>query len=77
LWTIAVLSVDGLNAALREFRKSHHLIPAGPNALGIATGGRASACTIEPPRAYQQIEKKKVETACPCSKASSIPTNTL
>jgi hypothetical protein len=30
LWTSAALLVDGLVAALRRFRKSHHLILAGP-----------------------------------------------
>jgi len=30
LWTSAALLVDGLRVRLRGFRKSHHLIPAGP-----------------------------------------------
>jgi len=29
LWTTRALPVDGLRAALRRFRKSHHLIRAG------------------------------------------------
>jgi hypothetical protein len=34
LWTSAALSVDGLGVRLRGFRKSHHLIRAGPDAFG-------------------------------------------
>src|SRR5580765_7664239 len=30
LWTSGALLVDGLQVRLRGFRKSHHLIPAGP-----------------------------------------------
>src|SRR5260370_28461150 len=30
LWTSVALLVDGLRVRLRGFRKSHHLIPAGP-----------------------------------------------
>jgi hypothetical protein len=30
LWTSGALLVDGLRVRLRGFRKSHHLIPAGP-----------------------------------------------
>jgi hypothetical protein len=30
LWTSGALFVDGLRVRLRGFRKSHHLIPAGP-----------------------------------------------
>jgi hypothetical protein len=30
LWTSRALLVDGLRVRLRGFRKSHHLIPAGP-----------------------------------------------
>ena len=32
LWTSPGFVVDGLAAQLRGFRKSHHFIPAGPNA---------------------------------------------
>jgi hypothetical protein len=35
LWTIAGLPVDGLRAALRRFRKSHHLNAAGCDRHGI------------------------------------------
>src|ERR1700756_1906344 len=38
LWTAAGLFVDGLRVRLRRFRKSHHLIPAGPSGFGIAAG---------------------------------------
>jgi len=31
LWTAAALPVDGLRVPLRGFRKSHHLILAGPD----------------------------------------------
>ena len=30
LWTAGPIPVDGLGVRLRGFRKSHHLIPAGP-----------------------------------------------
>jgi hypothetical protein len=46
LWTSAALPVDGLRVRLRGFRKSHHLIPAGPRSRqgdqGIAAGSDAS-----------------------------------
>jgi len=42
LWTSAALAVDGLPVWLRRFRKSHHLIPAGP---GGAIRGLQSAAT--------------------------------
>ena len=55
LWTSGALPVDGLGVQLRGFRKSHHLILAGPKVLegvrGIAVGSDASgACRS--PRAY-------------------------
>jgi hypothetical protein len=81
LWTSAALLVDGLVAALRRFRKSHHLIPAGPGGTQktpeglrrkIAVGSDVSmsaCCVCTSIVAY----KGKVETACPSSKASLIP----
>src|SRR6202011_3554400 len=74
LWTSAALPVDGFAVRLRRFRKSHHLIPAGPLGLhGSAVGSdasnqRVSACCVR-----INTFKNKVETACPSSKASSIP----
>ena len=44
LWTSAALSVDGLGVRLRGFRKSHHLIRAGPDPFG----GFAGAATRRP-----------------------------
>ena len=74
------MPVDGLGCRLRGFRKSHHLIPAGPGIepqSGIAVGSdassqRAPACRVR----INTIQKDKVETACPSSKALSIPGTT-
>lgn len=51
LWTSGALPVDGLRVRLRGFRKSHHLIPAGPKLQGVAVGSgapdkRVSACRV-------------------------------
>jgi hypothetical protein len=44
LWTISALAVDGLGVRLRRFRKSHHLIAAGPGAIrGIVAGSTAQS----------------------------------
>src|SRR2546421_642442 len=75
LWTSGPFVVDGLGVQLRGFRKSHHLIPASPDrSNGIAAGSHARD-TRAPggSRVYQQSAKVEVETACPCSKALSIP----
>src|ERR1700739_3521770 len=74
LWTGAGLPVDGLGVRLRGFRKSHHLILAGPG----RPQGLQSAATrnnAPPPAACvsKDLKKIEVETACPCSKASLIP----
>jgi hypothetical protein len=79
LWTSGALPVDGLGVQLRRFRKSHHLILAGPKVLE-AFGGLQSATTRQAragPRVRINIKQKsKVETACPSSKALSIPGTT-
>jgi hypothetical protein len=65
------LPVDGLGVQLRGFRKSHHLIRAGPKVLE-AFGGLQSAATRQAcagPRVRINKSKNKVETACPSSKA--------
>jgi hypothetical protein len=50
LWTSRALVVDGLVVPLRRFRKSHHLILAGPEGIGECNQrGRVSSL----PRAYQ------------------------
>src|SRR6478752_3740536 len=77
LWTSRALLVDGLRVRLRRFRKSHHLIPAGPGATQreCSRQRRVGQARIALRRAYHRIWiwKGKVETACPSSKASSIP----
>src|SRR6266404_4299907 len=83
LWTSRALSVDGLAVPLRGFRKSHHLIPASLDpdtlwairGLQLAATRHASAC--RPAACGSNIVSEfcnnKVETACPSSKALSIP----
>ncbi|HTF74133.1 MAG TPA: hypothetical protein VK620_07345, partial [Bradyrhizobium sp.] len=64
------MAVDGLPLRLRRFRKSHHLIPAGPRRdQGIAVGSDASsqlvsACCgrIKPSYLNLFSENGKVET---------------
>ena len=48
LWTSRALPVDGLRVRLRGFRKSHHLIPAGPGPRGLqfAATRQTSACRL-------------------------------
>ena len=67
LWTVDSHVVESSEVRLRRFRKSHHLIPAGPRRLGSAAGKRR-AIYLRRQRINQTRKKKKVETACPCSK---------
>jgi hypothetical protein len=76
----AALSVDGLAVPLRGFRKSHHLIPAGGSGqlkLKFQLSAMRHASAYWPAACVRTIvsetSKGKVETACPSSKALSIP----
>src|ERR1700744_2998142 len=77
LWTSRALPVDGLGVRLRGFRKSHQLIPAGAGPSGACIRQRrdVSACRACRVRItlVSDFSKGKVETACPSSKALSIP----
>jgi hypothetical protein len=54
LWTSGALPVDGLVVRLRGFRKSHHLILAGPGALGDCSRQRhVMSARVGLLRAYQ------------------------
>jgi hypothetical protein len=60
LWTSAGLAVDGTGVRLRGFRKSHHLIPAGPGGTqGIAVGSDASSQARADPRVRINRSKKQ------------------
>jgi hypothetical protein len=76
LWTISGLPVDGVRVPLRRFRKSHHFVPAShdPDALDHRRVQprreiRAHAGVPWAYHSYPNVEKGKVETACPSSKA--------
>src|SRR5712664_1807720 len=54
LWTSRALPVDGLRVRLRGFRKSHHLIPAGPGPSGDCSWQRrVMSARVGLLRAYQ------------------------
>jgi hypothetical protein len=54
LWTSAALPVDGLAVPLHGFRKSHHLNPAGPRAIGdCRSQRRVMQARVGLLRAYQ------------------------
>jgi hypothetical protein len=62
LWTTPLCPVDGLGVRLRGFRKSHHLILAGPKVFngvrGSAVGSDAPVCARAGPRMRINIIKK-------------------
>ena len=78
LWTNNGLPVDGVRVPLRGFGKSHHLILAHlieviPFLHGSRHAATRQAQCLLSCRVRITTNNSKVETACPSSKARSIP----